>query len=174
MTQRLIGTALALACVVATSPVQAQHHHHRHIRPQMATRCVYTNSGRQICRSRIKRTRSHLRVARAASGNVQFISHPRGCPATKFCACGASVAVFGKPIRSLWPARAWYRFPRARPAPGRVAVRPHHVFVLRRHIEGNIWLAADYNSGGHRSRLHARSIAGYTIVNPTTSRIASR
>jgi hypothetical protein len=46
------------------------------------------------------------------------------------------------------------------------AVRRHHVFVLEQHIEGNTWLAYDANSGGHATRLHPRSIAGYVIVNP--------
>lgn len=42
----------------------------------------------------------------------------------------------------------------------------HHAFVLLEHRSGNVWLVKDYNSGHHLSRLHERSIAGYTIVNP--------
>lgn len=95
-----------------------------------------------------------------------MLPHPPGCPATRFCGCGASIEVFGKSIRSLWLSTAWYRFPKAAPAPNRVAVRKGHVFVLKEHIRGDIWLAADYNSGGHKSRLHPRSIARYTIVDP--------
>ena len=38
--------------------------------------------------------------------------------------------------------------------------------VLEQHISGDIWLVHDSNSGGGRTRLHLRSIAGYTIVNP--------
>ncbi len=99
----------------------------------------------------------------AASG---IIGHPEGCPRRAFCACGASVRIFGQSIRSLWPAAAWYRFPRAEPAPGRAAVRPHHVFVLERQIRGDLWMVYDANSGGHRTRVHPRSISGYRIVDP--------
>jgi hypothetical protein len=40
------------------------------------------------------------------------------------------------------------------------------VFVLKEHVEGNTWLVFDANSGGRATRVHHRSIAGYTIVNP--------
>lgn len=106
-------------------------------------------------------------VLSTAAFAQQILPHPRGCPSRAFCGCGAAVEVFGQPVRSLWLARAWYRFPRAYPSPGTVAVRRHHVFVLRQHLGGSTWLVADHNSGGRRSRLHARSIAGYTIVRPS-------
>lgn len=101
-----------------------------------------------------------------AHGSGQIVPHPAGCPARAFCGCGAAVRVFGKPIRNLWLARNWFRFPRARPSVGMVAVRRHHVFVLERHISGSTWLAYDANSGGRRTRIHPRSIAGFAIVNP--------
>ena len=94
------------------------------------------------------------------------VSHPRGCPARAFCGCGAAVRIFGKPVRALWLAANWFRFPRTSPSPGMVAVRRHHVFVLEQSLGGNTWLAYDANSGGHATRIHARSIAGYVIVNP--------
>lgn len=96
----------------------------------------------------------------------EVVAHPAGCPRSLFCGCGAAVRVFGAPIRALWLAAAWFKFPRTSPAPGMVAVRRHHVFVLERHLGGNVWLAFDANSGGHLTRVHARSISGYTIVNP--------
>jgi hypothetical protein len=46
------------------------------------------------------------------------------------------------------------------------AVRRHHVFVLERHIGGDTWLVWDANSGRHLTRVHPRSIAGFTIVDP--------
>jgi len=96
-----------------------------------------------------------------------ILPHPAGCPARQFCGCGVAVAVFGAPVRALWLAAEWpRRFPRAPPAPGMVAARAHHVMLLRQHIEGSIWVVYDPNSGRHRTREHARSIAGYTIVNP--------
>lgn len=106
---------------------------------------------------------------------VTFLRHPPGCPARAFCACGAAVEIFGRAIRDLWPVRAWKRFPRDVPAPGNVAIenRRSHLFLLVRHIEGSDWLVKDWNSGGHRSRLHTRSIAGTTIVNPRAGRYAA-
>lgn len=101
---------------------------------------------------------------RSSAGKV--VGHPPGCPRRAFCGCGAAVRVFGSPVRSLWLAAAWLRFPRAAPAPGMVAARRGHVFVLESHLGGNTWLAYDANSGGHATRIHPRSIAGYAIVNP--------
>lgn len=99
---------------------------------------------------------------------AEVVAHPAGCPSRAFCGCGAAVRVFGKPIRSLWLAANWFRFPRAAPAPGRVAVRRHHVFVLEQHLGGSVWQVYDANSGGRATRIHSRSIAGYTIVDPRT------
>lgn len=95
-----------------------------------------------------------------------IVAHPAGCPSRAFCGCGAAVRVFGAPIRALWLARNWFKFPRTAPAPGMVAVRRHHVFVLEQHIGGSVWLAYDANSGRRKTRIHPRSIAGYVIVNP--------
>ncbi|MCK1583285.1 hypothetical protein IVB03_27910 [Bradyrhizobium sp. 168] len=95
-----------------------------------------------------------------------IVAHPSGCPARAFCGCGAAVRVFGAPVRKLWLAAAWFSFPRAAPASGMVAVRRHHVFVLEQHLGGSKWQVYDANSGGHATRLHARSIAGYAIVDP--------
>jgi hypothetical protein len=97
----------------------------------------------------------------------QIVPHPKGCPIRLSCGCIASVRIFGHSVRHLWPARAWYRFQRAHPAPGMVAVRQHHVFVLERYIEGSLWEVFDGNSGGHLTRIHPRDISGWTIVNPT-------
>ena len=105
-------------------------------------------------------------VARQSYRSASIIDHPAGCPRRAFCGCGASVKIFGKPVRSLYLAAAWLRFPRATPAPGMAAARRGHVFVLEQHIGGNTWLVYDANSGRHQTRRHARSIAGYTVVNP--------
>jgi hypothetical protein len=100
---------------------------------------------------------------------VQIIGgRPSGCP-FRFCGCGASLRLFGRIIPALNLAANWLRFPRAAPAPGMAAARRGHVFVLERHIAGRVWLVHDSNSGGHRTRIHPRSIAGYTIVNPRSS-----
>ena len=103
---------------------------------------------------------------KAMRGDVTIVAHPSGCPSRAFCGCGAAVRVFGRPIRELWLARNWFKFPRTSPASGMVAVRRHHVFVLEAHLGGNVWQVFDANSGGHATRIHARSIEGYVIVNP--------
>ncbi len=97
---------------------------------------------------------------------AEIVAHPSGCPARAFCGCGAAVRVFGHAVRDLWLAANWFRFPRAAPAPGMVAVRAHHVFVLEANLGNGLWQVYDANSGGHATRIHARSIAGYAVVNP--------
>jgi hypothetical protein len=94
------------------------------------------------------------------------VAHPHGCPSRAFCGCGAAVRIFGKPVRSVWRAANWFRFPRTAPAPGTAAVKRHRVFVLVRHVRGKTWLVYDANSGRHRPRVHPRSIAGWAIVDP--------
>lgn len=107
-----------------------------------------------------------LLVALISAAQATIVSHPQGCPKRAFCGCGASVEVFGRPVRDLFLARNWFRFPKTEAASGMVAVRRHHVFVLRQHIQGNVWEVYDANSGGRKTRVHHRSIAGHTIVNP--------
>jgi hypothetical protein len=103
-----------------------------------------------------------------ASSSVwaQDVEHPVGCPRRAFCGCGAAVEVFGRPIRELWLAANWFKFPRTMPAPGMVAVRRHHVFVLRAQVSNGNWIVYDANSGRGGTRVHERSLAGYQIVNP--------
>jgi hypothetical protein len=127
-------------------------------------------SARRAVRHRTSR-HAHKRVPEGlarvmAEGAGRVVAHPSGCPRRAFCGCGAAVRIFGKPIRSLWLAANWFRFPRTSPAPGTVAVRRHHVFVLEHHIGGSTWMVYDANSGGRRTRVHPRSIAGYAIVDP--------
>jgi len=130
-----------------------------------SARKVYTprvSQRREV--SRFPKISSHAKYS--ANVAATLVSHPAGCPARAFCGCGAAVRIFGKPVRDLWLAANWFKFPRTAPAPGTVAVRRHHVFVLEQHLGGNTWLAYDANSGRHATRIHPRSIAGYTIVNP--------
>lgn len=109
-----------------------------------------------------------LRMSVASSGALssEIVSgRPAGCPRS-FCGCGAAIRVFGRVVPELNLAANWLRFPRTSPAPGMVAARRGHVFVLEQHIAGDIWKAYDANSGGHATRIHPRSLRGYTIVNP--------
>jgi hypothetical protein len=103
-------------------------------------------------------------AADSASGQVVG-GRPAGCPRS-FCGCGASIRVFGRIVPGLNLASNWLRYPRTAPAPGMVAARRGHVFVLEQHVEGDTWMAYDANSGGRATRIHARSLRGYTVVNP--------
>ena len=102
----------------------------------------------------------------SGSASAEVVGHPAGCPRRLFCGCGAAVEVFGKPIRDLWLASNWFKFPRTVPAPGMVAVRRGHVFVLRAQTEKGTWIVYDANSGRGLTRVHERSLSGYRIVNP--------
>lgn len=95
-----------------------------------------------------------------------FQPHPKGCPHHSFCGCGVSVRVFGHPVRTLYLAANWLRFPKAQPSPGMVAARYGHVFYIERVIRRDLVLAYDPNSGGHRTRVHVRALAGFRVVNP--------
>ncbi len=108
-----------------------------------------------------------------ASGERIIGGRPAGCPHA-FCGCEASLYKFGRIIPELNLASNWRRFPRAAPAPGMAAVRSGHVMILQQHVEGNIWSVHDGNSGGHMTREHAISIAGYTIVDPGSASAMAR
>jgi hypothetical protein len=95
-------------------------------------------------------------------------NRPSGCPRA-FCGCEASLFRFGRIIPQLNLAANWRRFPRTAPAPGMAAVRSGHVMILQQQVAGNVWFVHDGNSGGHVTREHPRSIAGYTIVDPSSA-----
>ncbi len=105
-------------------------------------------------------------VIEVAQRQAQIVSHPAGCPSRAFCGCGAAVRLLGAPIRALWLAANWFKFPRVTAAPDMAGVRPHHVIALIEQRRGNIWLVYDANSGGHATRIHEVDISRYTIVNP--------
>jgi hypothetical protein len=104
-------------------------------------------------------------VATNGPGDRIVSGRPAGCP-NAFCGCAASLRVFGHVVPGLNLAANWLRFPRTAPAPGMVAARRGHVFVLEQQVGGDVWMAYDGNSGGHATRIHARSLRGYTVVNP--------
>lgn len=172
--------ALALVCVIVDAEARPRHQTHlAHPDCNVTMPCdgvAASPRGEMIARQlgfggaqKVYRPRhvdfSDQQVGRK-NRHAIVISHPPGCPSRAFCGCGAAVRVFGAPIRSLWLAANWFKFPRTAPAAGMVAVRRHHVFVLEQHISGNTWLAYDANSGRRLTRIHARSIAGYQIVDP--------
>lgn len=165
------------ASIFLTSPVYARHH----VAAQVAAegcnilwpcegviksvrgeRVVKAMGGLGIARPQYA-PHAIQRASRADSGVIG--GRPGGCP-YQFCGCSASLYLFGKIVPSLNLAANWLRFPRATPAPGMAAARNHHVMVLVSHVQGDVWVVHDGNSGGHQTRVHERSIAGYVIVNP--------
>lgn len=129
----------------------------------------HTNAKRTA--HQMQKTVRLVRTAREASDEAyqqvtEILPHPNGCPRRAFCGCGAALKVFGSPIRALWLAANWFRYPHADPAPGMVAVRRHHVFVIEHVINRSTVIAYDANSGRHLTRRHVRSLAGYSIRNP--------
>lgn len=147
---KIIALSLALFAVSSSSAEAHRRHHARHRHEAVQAEPMFGFSWPSPS-------------FHAAAG---YLPHPSGCPRVAFCGCGAAQEVGRGGDRSLWLARSWFKFPRAAPAPGMAAVRSHHVFVLKEQVQGSVWIVADYNSGGHLSRVHTRSIAGYSIVNP--------
>lgn len=93
------------------------------------------------------------------------------CPAwvmraRAFCGCGVSIKVFGTANPSLFTAGAWLRFPPAAPAPGMIAANRRHVFYIQAVLGNGLVVAYDPNSGGGRTRVHVRSLAGFSVRNP--------
>ena len=187
---RTLACAMALACLLS-GPVRAQitMDQDGRYRPAIqavrhAVRTHYSAHRRVRHRAYVRhgseRTNARRVAAAAVDGakrgslagayaSTQVVSHPAGCPRTEFCGCGVARHIFGRidgAMRALWLAANWFRFPRAEPAPGMVAVRRHHVFAIERVIDRGHVLAWDPNSGGHLTRLHVRSLAGYRVVNP--------
>ena len=156
-----IAAATALLCALFATSSEA--------RPRISPECNITMPCEVPYSAPLaqKRARTVQRSAPPAQKQPsEVVSHPDGCPHVAFCGCGAAVRVFGKAVRSLWLAVNWLGFSRTDPAPGMVGVTRHHVMVLESHVQGDQWVVYDANSGGHLTRVHVRSIAGYTIVNP--------
>lgn len=163
--------AFALLCLFSINAEARQ----RHRDASVSSECNVTMPCEGVTTSprgeRVVRAMRGLGVAkqvyRPDSGHsAVIVAHPSGCPSRAFCGCGAAVRVFGHSVRELWLAANWFKFPRAAPGVGMVAVRRHHVMVLEADLGGGQWRVYDANSGGHATRVHARSLAGYVIVNP--------
>ena len=145
---KTVCTVALLLCVSVQAQARPYHHHRHRLFQAMASFNGDVQSSERIVSSR-----------------------PSGCPHA-FCGCEASLFRFGRIIPQLNLAANWRRFPRTAPAPGMAAVRSGHVMILQSHVEGNIWNVHDGNSGGHVTREHPRSIAGYTIVDPGSASFA--
>ena len=184
MLRTVILTALALVCVTSIAEARPRHVAHQKYDPacNVSMPCEIPTSAKN---AQVADRKEAARLARGqelydampfgmptdrageALPVAQLLPHPSGCPRQAFCGCGAAVEVFGRPIRRLWLAANWLRFPRTAPAPGMVAARRHHVFVIKRVLGDGKVLAYDANSGGHKTRLHVRSLAGFIVVDPS-------
>lgn len=172
-------TGIVLACLFFIAPAEARHrhahhgahqhrvHHVQHRKHRAAQPAILAANGWWQQPSLFHTTPATSTRVQTTRYDSNIVEHPAGCPRVAFCGCGAAVRLgLGASARSLWLAANWYRFPRTSPAPGTVAVSRHHVMVLEADMGGGIWRVYDANSGGHATRIHARSIAGYTIVQP--------
>jgi hypothetical protein len=119
---------------------------------------------------RVRAVHTYSRSERTYASSGSLLPHPEGCPRTAFCGCGAAVEIFGRPIRDLWLAANWFQFPSAAPGPGMVAVRQHHVMVIRQYLGNDRAIVYDANSGHHLTREHEVSLRGYSIRNPQAGR----
>jgi len=164
------------ACVfVALGSVASEARPHRlHQAPECNVTMPCDFSGSNM---RARTTALRVRAPREVTGRTTVMiasvedrgrivgGRPAGCPHS-FYGCAASIRVFGRIVPGLNLASNWLRFPRTQPAPGMVAARHGHVFVLEQHVGGDVWMAYDGNSGGRATRIHARSLRGYAVVNP--------
>lgn len=99
------------------------------------------------------------------------VSHPAGCPWSKFCGCGVSVKVFGHPVRSLFAAISWSQFQPTYARGGAVAYRAHHVVYIERMTGPHRGIVYDPNSGHHQTRVHERDLRGFRFVDPYSRQI---
>ena len=162
-----IAAALLIASTAA-SEARTRHHHHHYTRIATgeAAGVFYDNSGRVTYVGAVEAASRHSRGDNYTYDDGKIVGHPQGCPHTQFCGCASSVKVFGHPVRSLYLASNWFKFPSAAPAPGMAAVRNHHVMIIEAIDANGNAVVYDPNSGGHQTRVHTRSLAGYRVVNP--------
>ena len=178
MTLRQIGAVVGCAFLFALSIPAAEETQRQNIARADSgglTHCVADGSYRAVCPGRPDALRAGQRVGGATYDDTAIVAHPAGCPRRAFCGCGVSVKVFGRPVRDLFLAANWLvRFPRTSPAAGMVAARRGHVFYIVSYLGDGNALAYDPNSGGRKTRIHVRSLAGYRVVDPHGARVALR
>ena len=168
---------IAVTCIAATplilpSQAEARHYrqgyaHHAYAHHSYSHR-AYAHRGYGFAVQNFRQSWAMASPDSFGSGERVIGNRPAGCPRA-FCGCEASLYKFGRIIPELNLASNWRRFPRTAPSPGMAAVRSGHVMILESQVSGNVWNVHDGNSGGHVTREHARSIAGYTIVDPSAA-----
>ena len=171
--------AAAIAVLLVSSAADARPRHHRvHVAkaaPVSASICQSDNNGRTTCNGpAVGPPMGRRHIDPNGNDTVKVVGGRKSGWPRAFCGAEASAYIFGETKRELWLAYNWIRkFQRTSPAPGMAAARSGHVMVLMSHVSGSDWMVHDGNSGGHLTREHVRSIAGYVIVNPHAPRITS-
>lgn len=166
---RIIMT-LILSCFLFSSIAEAKRYHHR----------GHVTSHRQVQSQNYEIPDMyspgspsgffHTQTQGYSEGTGGIIGgRPAGCPHA-YCGCGASIYKFGRIIPGLNLAWEWARrFPRismADAGPGDAAVRAHHVAIIIANKGSGVFTLHDSNSGGGRTRIHDRLLAGYVFVRP--------
>ena len=171
----------ALAAVLFALTVSAQARPHKAHRSQAIITCNqqgcsdrgFKNSPGHQGATKSNKRMGKARIETAGGGEGVVGGRPAECNIRirgrliPYCGCGVSLKVFGKVIPELMLALNWKRkFPRTSPAAGMVAAKSGHVFYIVSVIDSSTVVAYDPNSGGGRTRIHERSLHGYTVVNP--------
>lgn len=170
MNLKLMASVItAVAFIVAPA-------HAKPKKPRAATQTIITCT-QQGCSDvqypQTTRAATRFREAVADTAATIVGGRPAGCP-HRYCGCALSLKIFGRKVEGLNLAANWKRkFPHAPPGPGMVAARSGHVFYIQSMIDADTALAWDPNSGRGMTRIHQRSLRGYTVVDPHGNRLAS-
>lgn len=153
-----------------------RHHSRHHVKPVRLAHAHEKKPPRAEERTEVAKAASESPVPSHAESRIGLMPHPEGCPRRAFCGCGTARYLLGKAVKAggLAIAANWLGFPRAEPGPGMAAARVGHVFAIIKNLGNGKVLAYDPNSGHHQTRIHVRSLRGYTVVNPHgSSRLAT-
>lgn len=151
----ILALAVAVLAVALVNPAEAKHRPHKavHAGPAVAARCVYDNSGHMTCAEPEKRIHTS-RIASDGNGN-RADPRPRAW-------CGWQLRQWlGVADRAYNLARNWAHFgSRASgPAPGVIAVYPHHVGIVVS-VPGPGRMVMKSGNDGHAVRTRERSTRG--------------
>ena len=134
----LVGIVLVGAALFSSGGVASAAYRHHHYRS-------YHHTGRAV---------SYSGSLDASCRSAARMGGP--------CGCWAAEHFFGNPVRALWLAANWLRFPRTQAAAGTAAVWPnaHHVApVVAVNGDGTVTVADSWAT-------HAVRMAGLRFVNP--------
>ncbi len=169
--RKMTMLVVAIATALIATHADAKHRSHHATQPQATVTCNHLGcSDRHQAAAPVEPIIVRGETITVSRGRV--VGHrPAGCP-HRFCGCALALRIFHKLVPRLNLAKNWLSFRHVAPAPRMVAARSGHVFMLLEHVSGKKWKVWDPNSGHGAIRVHERSIAGYTIVDPYRSAYA--